>query len=65
MRTRRTKNNDIVHVTCYNKRKEYKRQEALDFFFEGMMCSEGSERDRYTNIYEQLMLGYKECYDEV
>lgn len=36
----------------------------MDFFFQGMMASEGSEQQRYTNIYLKLQLGMEVCSDE-
>ncbi len=54
---------DIVTITCYNKTEKKVRREAIAFYFEGMMCCDGAERERYTNIYEKLMLGYMECDD--
>ena len=54
---------DVVKVTCYNQTKEYVRREAIAFFFECIMNSEGSEQERYVNIYQMLMLGYMECWD--
>lgn len=54
---------DIVKVTCYGTTKEYERKEAIKRFLEGMMCSEGSERERYTNIYLGLLQGLKEVSD--
>jgi len=56
---------DIVTITCYNKTEQMKRGDAIKFYAEGMNCCEGSERDRYTNIYMQLMDGRMECYDDV
>lgn len=50
---------DIVRITCYGTTKEYDRQQAINKFLECMMMSEGSERDRYTNIYIALMAGDK------
>jgi len=61
----RTKIKDPVVVTCGFKTKVWERQEAIDFFLEGMMWCEGSERDRYTNIYLQLIEGAKEASDEL
>ena len=54
---------DIVSVTCYNKTEKVVRRDAIAFYFDCMMNSEGSERERYTDIYQQLMLGYMECSD--
>ena len=31
---------------------------------EGMMCSEGAERERYTQIYTQLASGLTYCTDK-
>ena len=55
--------NDLVTITCYGKTEKMKRRKALDFYLDCMMNSEGSEHDRYSNIYEQLMCGYTECCD--
>ena len=55
--------NDIVYVTCYGKREKYKRQDAIDFYLEAMHCSEGSERERYTNVYLGLLDGLTEVSD--
>ena len=54
-------------VVCkvYGTEKEFKsRKEAMRFFLEGMMCSEGAERERYTSIYCQLEEGKTYCTDE-
>lgn len=56
---------DAVKVTCYGKTEVMEREDALKEFFEGMMCCEGSERERYTNIYCQLVEGLNEVYDEI
>lgn len=55
---------DAVKITCYGQTKVWDdRQEAIKEFLEGMACCEGSERDRYTNIYMQLIAGCTECED--
>ena len=54
---------DIVTVTCYNQTERMTRREALKKYYDGMICCEGSERDRYTQIYSQLMSGQMDCYD--
>lgn len=55
---------DSVKVTCYGETKIWdSRQDAIKEFREGMICCEGSERERYTNIYLQLTSGCKECVD--
>lgn len=50
---------DVVEITCYSTTRQYKRQDAVNHFLECMMCSEGAERDRYTNIYLDLLAGKK------
>ena len=55
---------DSVKITCYGVTKIWNdRQSAIKEFREGMMCCDGSERERYTNIYLQLISGYTECVD--
>ena len=55
---------DLVVVVCYGEEKVWERKEAMEFYLEGMAWSEGSERERYVNIYYQLARGAKEAYDE-
>lgn len=55
---------DPVSVTCYGKTKVWERKEAISFFLEGMHWCDGAERDRYTEIYLQLIDGAKEASDE-
>ncbi len=58
-------NNKSVKTKCYGKVDVWEsREEAKDFFFEAMMNSEGSEHDRYSAIYIQLMNGLDFCSDE-
>ena len=53
-----------VQVICYGQRETWRsRQEAKKFYFEAMVCCEGSERDRYTNIYIDLEDGKTLCSD--
>lgn len=54
---------ETVEITCYNKTERRTRRDALRFYFEGMMACEGSERERYTNIYCQLRQGSMKCVD--
>lgn len=56
---------DRVIVTCYGQTKIWERSEAIAFFLEGMRYCEGAERDRYTDIYLQLIDGAKEASDEL
>ncbi|MCR5066334.1 MAG: hypothetical protein K6A67_11300 [Bacteroidales bacterium] len=53
-----------VTVTCYRKKETMTRSEAIDKYYEGMLCCDGSEAERYTTIYCQLMEGYTDVSDE-
>jgi len=57
--------NEMVMVTCYRQTKKMRRREAMQFYFEGMKCSEGSEHERYETIFFQLLEGHMECSDEI
>ena len=57
------KANDIVTIWCYNKKSTMTRKAAMAEFLEGMCACEGSEAERYTNIYCKLSEGYIECDD--
>ena len=59
----RRKKADLVVVTCYGQSQIWERGKALEFFLDAMMGCEGSERDRYVNIYYQLARGAKEAFD--
>lgn len=62
-----TNKKDNVFVQCYGKLQLYNnRGNALAFFLTCMRCSEGSERDRYTNIYLGLLNNenYIKDYDD-
>ena len=39
------------------------RWQAVDFFKEGVMACDGSEKERYTNILLKLLAGETECSD--
>ena len=56
---------DIVTIHVYNEVERMERSKAKKKYLMGMACCEGAERDRYTNIYLQLIAGEKECYDEI
>lgn len=60
----KNKNKDIVTITCYGKTEHMEREKAIVFYLEGMMCSEGSEQNRYANILAGLMSGLTVCTDE-
>lgn len=58
------KKKDSVVTICYGRRQVWKsRREAMNHFLEGMMCSEGSEQQRYATIYAKLVAGETECSD--
>ena len=46
-----------VTVTCYGRKETMTREQAIDKYFEGVCYCDGSERERYTNIYVKLMKG--------
>ena len=54
---------NIVTVCYGQKQKWNSRKEAEMYFLEGMMNSDGSERERYTTIYLKLLSGEKVCTD--
>ena len=54
-------------ITCYGKTKTYpesQRKKMTRFYFEGMCCCDGSERERYTRIYTALSSGLMHCTDQ-
>ncbi|MBR1382696.1 MAG: hypothetical protein IJ555_02620 [Ruminococcus sp.] len=54
-----------VKTKCYGEIREWNdREEAQAFFLEAMMNSDGSEHDRYSGIYIQLINGESFCTDE-
>lgn len=55
----------MITTVCYGKERTWKtREEAMSFFLEGMMACEGSEQERYSNIYMKLQLGLDYCSDK-
>ena len=55
---------DAVTITCYGSTEVWdSRADAMKFYLEGMTACEGAERDRYTNIYLQLLEGCTVCED--
>lgn len=56
----------MVKVLCYGEIEKFKtREEATMHFLECMMCSEGSEKERYSNILCDLMGTNKDfVYDD-
>jgi len=52
-----------VEVTCYDETKTWERDEAIEFFTEGMFATEGSESERYRNIVRKLQSGLTKVDD--
>ena len=56
---------DSVKVICYGKEETWdSRKEAADFYLRAIAGSEGSECERYTKIYTELLMGKIVCTDE-
>ena len=57
---------ESVTVICYGQKTVWKnRKDAMDFYAEGVMACDGSERERYALILSGLYAGLKLCTDEV
>ena len=56
-------NDDIVTIQCYGKIEKMRRDDAIRQYFEWARCCEGSEGERYFNIYCQLLDGDTFCRD--
>ena len=55
-----------VITVCYDERKMWKsREEAKEFFLDCMRNSEGAERERYVNVYLDLVDGKEICTDSI
>lgn len=55
---------EVIKITCYDITETWENREtAKDFYLNCMLNSEGSEQERYTNIYLQLCQGYTNCKD--
>lgn len=55
---------DVVKTICYGKERIWdKKEEAIEFFIDCMLNSEGSERERYCNILSSLKANLKVCKD--
>ena len=62
--TREVGGNDIVVTVTYGKTRQWEtRKEAMDFFWDAILNSEGAERDRYITVYAQLKDGMAFCSD--
>lgn len=54
-----------IRITCYRRTEEWlDRNNAMSFYYEGVMMCDGCERDRYTDIFMQLGAGCMDCTDE-
>lgn len=54
-----------VTVTCYGKKETWaSRAKARAFYWEGVQCCDGAERDRYLNIVFQLDDGLTDVTDQ-
>ena len=52
-------------TVCYGDVRNWNTMdEALAYFLEGMVCSDGSERDRYATIYSKLKSGMMFATDD-
>lgn len=62
---REYRSEDMIITVCYGTQKTWEsREEAMSFFLEAMMSCDGSEKDRYCNIYMKLQLGLNYCTDK-
>ena len=53
-------------ITCYCKTMVYPESQLkkmIKYFQTAMLCCDGSEAERYRNIYGDLVAGEKECMD--
>lgn len=54
------KNNNEVYVLCYGSLEKWSdKKKAIDLYKEGFMACDGSEKERYAELYYQLKEGYK------
>lgn len=57
---------DGVITVCYGNREYWKsRKEAADYYLEGISATDGSECERYSKIYTELICGKAVCTDEI
>ena len=56
--------NGVITV-CYGQREYWKsRKQAVDYFLKGISASYGSECERYSKIYAELICGKTVCTDD-
>ena len=54
-----------IITVCYDKKQIWHNiEQAISFFREAVMCSDGSERERYMNILMGLTDDGVVCYDD-
>lgn len=54
----------VIEICCGNQIEQWRSRDlAMGFYLEGAMACDGSESERYMNIYSQLMHGSYECCD--
>lgn len=64
-RNKRKNRQEMITIMCYDNEEIWDdRNEAIDFYLECMIFSDGAERKRYRTIFEQLMTGATYCTDE-
>lgn len=57
------KKSNIVTIVCYGQIETMEREKAIAKYYKAMACCEGSEKERYCNIYCQLVEGKNVCKD--
>lgn len=58
------KNEQGVKTVCYGQERTWEsRREAKSFFLQAIAGSEGSEQERYINVYIKLQTGLDVCTD--
>ena len=56
---------DKVKTVCYGKEKLWDtREDAIDYYADGVLNSEGSEQQRYLKVLVDLTLGKSVCKDK-
>ncbi|MCD8300215.1 MAG: DUF4314 domain-containing protein [Clostridiales bacterium] len=54
-----------VTTVCYGQTREWSsRRDAMDYFLQGIISTEGSEQERYAKIYAELQTCFRLCTDE-
>ena len=55
----------MVKTICYGEEQVWdSRKAAMDFFLDAMFGSDGNEKQRYTNVYMKLLMGWEVCSDD-